>query len=111
MQKLDDHVEQALAQQQDEASSVPQPSKSQGDHNELSRAKVQEEIDSLKRKLQQRRLRNEETEGKSVAVAKERVTQCLRLNDRRPLDCWQEVEQFRREVDKVEAGFLGQVLD
>ena len=38
--------------------------------------------------------------------AKEKLVSCLRTNDRRPLDCWQEVETFKAEVGKLERSFI-----
>ena len=46
-----------------------------------------------------------------INKAKEKVVTCLRLNDRRPLDCWKEVEAFKREVGRLEGAFLGKVLE
>lgn len=48
---------------------------------------------------------------KGVVKAKDSVVKCLRENDRRPLDCWREVEAFKREVGRLEKGFLGRVWD
>ena len=47
---------------------------------------------------------------KGVEKAKEDVVKCLRINDRRPLDCWQEVEVFKKEVGRLEKDFLGRVI-
>lgn len=44
-----------------------------------------------------------------VEKAKEKVVQCLRVNDRRPLDCWQEVEEFKKEVGRLEQAFVQRV--
>ena len=41
-----------------------------------------------------------------VEKAKESLVTCLRTNDRRPLDCWQEVETFKAEVGKLEKAFI-----
>ena len=41
-----------------------------------------------------------------VGKAKESLVSCLRTNDRRPLDCWQEVENFKAEVGKLEKTFI-----
>lgn len=38
--------------------------------------------------------------------AREELVACLRTNDRRPLDCWQEVEGFKREVGRLERKFI-----
>ena len=56
-------------------------------------------------------MREEVVGDKEVEMAKEKVVQCLRVNDRRPLDCWREVEGFKREVGRLERGFLGRVVD
>ncbi len=73
--------------------------------------KVQEEIEKLKGKLKERQLKEDIMKDKEVNKAKEGVVACLRLNDRRPLDCWKEVETFRREVGRLEEAFLGRVLE
>lgn len=41
-----------------------------------------------------------------VERAKDQVVACLRKNDRRPLDCWQEVETFKAEVVRLERSFV-----
>ncbi len=41
---------------------------------------------------------------------RQNVISCLRLNDRRPLDCWKEVEAFKREVRKMEESYVASVL-
>merc|ERR1711939_1077219 len=72
-----------------------------------SHASVAREIMDLKAKLEQRK--RSEKASPEVEKAKESMVQCLRLNDRRPLDCWQEVEQFKREVGRLERGFVDKV--
>lgn len=79
---------------------------------DLGRASVAREIEGLKEKLKGRRL----TEGvvgdmSEVRTVKDRLVKCLRDNDRRPLDCWEEVAQFKREVARLERGFLGKVME
>ncbi|KAF2209310.1 hypothetical protein CERZMDRAFT_100513 [Cercospora zeae-maydis SCOH1-5] len=65
---------------------------------------VSKEIMDLRQKLEQRKKR--EKVPVEVEKAKEGLVQCLRHNDRRPLDCWQEVDAFRREVGKLEQAFI-----
>ncbi|KAI7457425.1 hypothetical protein KC357_g2324 [Hortaea werneckii] len=72
-----------------------------------SHASVAQEIMDLKTKLEQRK--RTDKASPEVEKAKESMVQCLRLNDRRPLDCWQEVEQFKREVGRLERGFVEKV--
>ena len=76
----------------------------------MSRDKVQKEIDTLKEKLGKRQLREDVVNDKAVEKAKAEVVSCLRINDRKPLDCWQEVETFKKEVGRLEGQFLGRVL-
>ncbi|RMY17048.1 hypothetical protein D0867_06309 [Hortaea werneckii] len=68
---------------------------------------VAKEIMDLKTKLEQRK--RTDKASPEVEKAKESMVQCLRMNDRRPLDCWQEVEQFKREVGRLERGFVEKV--
>lgn len=45
-----------------------------------------------------------------VEKAKEDLVQCLRMNDRRPLDCWKEVEEFKSQVGLLEKAFVEKSL-
>ena len=72
---------------------------------------MQEEIEKLKGMLKERQLKEDIMNDKGVSKAREGIVACLRLNDRRPLDCWKEVETFKREVGRLEGAFLGRVLD
>lgn len=69
---------------------------------------MQTEIDQLREKLDGRKKLIEVDE--SVERARADVVSCLRLNDRRPLDCWKEVEGFKREVAKLEETFVDRVV-
>ncbi|RMZ81337.1 hypothetical protein DV738_g2148, partial [Chaetothyriales sp. CBS 135597] len=70
--------------------------------------KVQAEIERLKKELGQRKVLKELP--RDVEKARNDVVACLRLNDRRPLDCWKEVELFKREVKKLEDEFVSRLL-
>ena len=65
---------------------------------------MSQEIADLKKKLEGRRKVEQVDEG--VKKAKEELVQCLRVNDRRPLDCWKEREAFKREVGRLEREFV-----
>ncbi|KAK4508025.1 hypothetical protein PRZ48_001761 [Zasmidium cellare] len=65
---------------------------------------VEKEIMDLRAKLDARK--KVEQVPVEVEKAKESLVQCLRTNDRRPLDCWQEVEQFKQQVGKLEQAFI-----
>lgn len=69
---------------------------------------VSKEIEALRAKLQERRQVRELPEG--VEAARSEVVRCLRENDRRPLDCWKEVENFKEQVRRVEKGWVDKVI-
>jgi altered-inheritance-of-mitochondria protein 13 len=86
--------------------------------------KVQQEIEKLKQTLGQRKVLKELPKDVESAYVRplnstlavltrhrrQDVISCLRLNDRKPLDCWKEVEVFKREVRKMEENYVSSVL-
>ncbi|KAJ5456436.1 hypothetical protein N7530_011710 [Penicillium desertorum] len=75
---------------------------------DISRDSVATEIEQLRSKLDGRRKLVELDDG--VAKARSDVTSCLQLNDRRPLNCWEEVDAFKREVARMEAAFVDRIV-
>jgi len=75
--------------------------------NDTSSDSVKKEIESLRKKLEERK--KVESMDSAVEKARNEVVGCLRLNDRRPLDCWKEVEDFRNEVGRLEREFVKRV--
>lgn len=73
-----------------------------------TRHEVSKAIENLRAKLEDRRKVRPLPE--SVERARNEVTRCLRENDRRPLDCWREVEAFKEEVRKLEKGWVDKVI-
>jgi altered-inheritance-of-mitochondria protein 13 len=73
-----------------------------------SRDFVNKEVEALKKKLESRRKVREIPD--SVESARSDVVRCLRDNDRRPLDCWKEVETFKEEVRRLEKGWVDKVV-
>ncbi|KAJ4311395.1 hypothetical protein N0V94_007963 [Neodidymelliopsis sp. IMI 364377] len=75
---------------------------------DMSRTSVTKEIEQLRAKLEQRkRLEQVDTD---LNKAKDDVVTCLRMHDRRPLDCWKEVETFKREVGRLEKEFVEKTI-
>ncbi|KND89891.1 MICOS complex subunit mic19 [Tolypocladium ophioglossoides CBS 100239] len=72
-----------------------------------TRFSVGKEVEELRRKLEERKQVRALPDG--VENARSEVIRCLRENDRRPLDCWQEVENFKAEVKKLEKGWVDKV--
>ncbi|CAZ86098.1 unnamed protein product [Tuber melanosporum] len=75
-----------------------------GDTKGLSREQVQAEIDALKERLE-RMPRMIKIDGE-VERARGEVVKCLRLNDRTPLDCYKEVEEFKNQTRRMEKEFV-----
>lgn len=69
---------------------------------------VSKEVEALRAKLEERRKVRQLPD--SVEAARTEVVRCLRENDRRPLDCWREVEQFKEEVRRLEKGWVDKVI-
>ncbi|KAL1304731.1 hypothetical protein AAFC00_003676 [Neodothiora populina] len=74
-----------------------------------SHGSVNKEVADLRAKLERRRQRDDATD-KGVEGAKDELVKCLRLKDRRPLDCWEEVEKFKGEVARLEQKFVDKAL-
>ena len=75
---------------------------------DMSRTSVTKEIEQLRAKLEQRK-KLEQVDA-DLNKAKEDVVTCLRMHDRRPLDCWKEVETFKREVGRLEKEFVERTI-
>ncbi|OLN96547.1 MICOS complex subunit mic19 [Colletotrichum chlorophyti] len=73
-----------------------------------SHESVAKEIEALRAKLAERKKIRDLPEG--VETARSNVVRCLRENDRRPLDCWKEVEAFKEEVKRLEKGWVEKVV-
>ncbi|TIC95986.1 MICOS complex subunit mic19 [Colletotrichum higginsianum] len=69
---------------------------------------VAREIEALRAKLAERKKVRDLPDG--VEAARSEVVRCLRENDRRPLDCWKEVEAFKEEVKRLEKGWVEKVV-
>ncbi|KAF2655769.1 hypothetical protein K491DRAFT_657652 [Lophiostoma macrostomum CBS 122681] len=75
---------------------------------DMSRDSVTKEIEALRTKLDARK--KLEQADPSLNKAKENVVACLRMHDRRPLDCWKEVETFKKEVGRLEKDFVEKTI-
>ncbi|KAG5939571.1 hypothetical protein E4U59_003041 [Claviceps monticola] len=65
------------------------------------------EVDELRQKLEQRKAIGEMPA--ELDRARSDVIRCLREHDRRPLDCWQEVESFKAGVRELERRWVDKV--
>ena len=78
------------------------------DENSTSQYTVSKEIEAMRQKLEARKQVRDLPD--SVDGARNEVIRCLREHDRRPLDCWQEVENFKAEVKKLEKSWVEKVV-
>jgi MICOS complex subunit MIC19 len=69
---------------------------------------VSKEIEELQKKLAGRK--KLEQIDPAVEKARADLVQCLRINDRRPLDCWEQREAFKREVGRLEKQFVQRTI-
>lgn len=89
--------------------SAAKKGKSAGDAlRDLGRESVQNDVQELRKKLAQRKKLTDIDEN--VEKAKSEVIRCLRENDRRPLDCYKEVEKFKEEVRKMEGVWVEKIV-
>jgi MICOS complex subunit MIC19 len=105
LRRLQQEEDQRLKELTDKLASAP------GDESKqpsLTRHEVSKEVQALRAKLEQRKGVREVPEP--VEAARGDVVRCLRENDRRPLDCWREVERFKEEVRRLEKGWVEKVI-
>lgn len=69
---------------------------------------VNGEIEALRTKLEGRSKLMKLDDG--VEKAKNGMVSCLRIHDRRPLDCWREVEEFKSQVARMEEAFVDRIV-
>ncbi|KAL1859742.1 hypothetical protein Daus18300_009464 [Diaporthe australafricana] len=107
LRKLQQQEDARLGELTDKLASTGSPD---DDNNKpsVNRHEVSKEVASLRLKLEQRKGVREVPEG--VETARGEVVRCLRENDRRPLDCWREVERFKEEVRRLEKGWVEKVI-
>jgi MICOS complex subunit MIC19 len=94
---------EALAAAHDKIASAEVPA----EDNSASRFTVGKQVDDLRKLLEGRK--QVRALPDEVEAARGDVVRCLTTNDRRPLDCWQEVEKFKAEVKKLESTWVDKI--
>ncbi|POS69316.1 hypothetical protein DHEL01_v212290 [Diaporthe helianthi] len=105
LRKLQQEEDKRLGELTDKLASAPGDDSKQPS---VTRHEVSKEVQALRAKLEQRKGVREVPEA--VEAARGDVVRCLRENDRRPLDCWREVERFKEEVRRLEKGWVEKVI-
>ncbi|CAJ2503927.1 Uu.00g113210.m01.CDS01 [Anthostomella pinea] len=106
LKKLSAEESAALKTAQEKASEVL--SQEEGKETGLSNQAVSKEVEALRARLDKRKQLR--TLPESVETARGEVVRCLMEKDRRPLDCWKEVEAFKEEVRRLERGWVEKVV-
>ena len=101
-------AESSLTEKLSDATSSSSTLAEKQKQKDMSRDSVTKEIEALKKKLESRKKIEQADPG--VNKAKEEVVACLRMHDRRPLDCWKEVETFKKEVGRLEKEFVEKTI-
>ena len=101
-------LEAARLRETQEKLSEPADQASEAGGQPLSSHAVSKEVEKLRTKLEGRKKVRELPEA--VETARSEVVRCLRENDRRPLDCWREVERFKEEVRRLEGAWVDKVV-
>ncbi|KAI5803401.1 hypothetical protein DFH27DRAFT_555620 [Peziza echinospora] len=76
----------------------------------LNRQSLQEKVEGLKRRLSSVPAPEERPEDPEIVNTRQAVVNCLRINDRRPLDCYAEIERFKGVARKREKEFVVSVV-
>ncbi|KAI1812251.1 DUF1690-domain-containing protein [Poronia punctata] len=104
LKKLSSQESAALKAAAEKASEVTETEA----QTKTDRQTVSAEVEALRARLDKRKQLRPLPE--TVEKARGDVVRCLLENDRRPLDCWQEVEAFKEEVRRLEKSWVDKVV-
>ncbi|KAI1405163.1 DUF1690-domain-containing protein [Hypoxylon fuscum] len=107
LRKLEAQESAALKAAQDKITELV-PVDEADPRQQLGRDAVSKEVEALRARLHKRKQLKPLPDA--VEQARGDVVRCLRDNDRRPLDCWKEVEAFREEVRRLEKSWVEKVV-
>jgi len=71
-----------------------------------SSASLREDVEEVRRRVERFQKRWEELGVHGAESAREGVVKCYKDHPKRPLDCWREVEEFRKQVSALEQRFV-----
>ncbi|KAI1211871.1 DUF1690-domain-containing protein [Annulohypoxylon truncatum] len=108
LRKLEAQESALLKAAQEKIASAVPDAKDEAADQQRSRQAVSKEVEALRARLDKRKQLRPVPE--SVELARGEVVKCLMEHDRRPLDCWKEVEAFKEEVRRLEKGWVDKVV-
>ncbi|KAK7972795.1 hypothetical protein PG996_007015 [Apiospora saccharicola] len=100
--------ESAALQEAYKKAAAEDEQKLKDENDSKNRHTVSKEVEALRTRLDKRKQLRVLPD--SIERARTGVLECLRDNDRRPLNCWQEVENFREEVRRLEKEWVDKVV-
>lgn len=106
LRKLQDKENAALKAAQQKAAEISEKEEKDAQSQNSSKI-VSKEVETLRSRLEKRKQVKELPE--SVERTRSELVSCLIENDRRPLNCWKEVEAFKEEVRRLEKGWVDKV--
>ena len=107
LKKLQAKENDALKAAREKAAEITKADEEKAAQAQSSRDAVSKEVQTLRARLEKRKQVKELPE--SVEKTRSEVVRCLIENDRRPLNCWKEVEAFKEEVRRLEKGWVDKV--
>lgn len=108
LRALQSHEAAAVKDVREKLNAEEPPAAAAGEDDGRTSYKVSKEIEALRARLEDRKQVKELPED--VEAARSSVVRCLRENDRRPLNCYEEVEKFKAEVRRLEKGWVDRTL-
>ncbi|KAK8073850.1 hypothetical protein PG994_004749 [Apiospora phragmitis] len=108
LKKLEKSESAALKAAYEKATTAADDGDGQQQDGGKNRHTVSKEVEALRARLDKRKQLRVLPD--SVERARTGVLECLRDNDRRPLNCWQEVENFREQVRQLEKEWVDRVV-
>jgi MICOS complex subunit MIC19 len=108
LKKLSGEAATVLHKATERATAVSDDEARQQEAAHASKQAVSKEVEALRARLEKRKQLRELPE--SVERARSAVVQCLIANDRRPLNCDDEVQAFKEEVRRLEKAWVDKVV-
>ncbi|KAF8470774.1 hypothetical protein BDZ91DRAFT_718950 [Kalaharituber pfeilii] len=113
-QREDQVLQQVSSLPPDDSASLIRPAGAEAeDPLALSRHSLQAKIDQIRERFQKQvgaEAGSVGVEDEEVRRAREDVVRCLRGNDRRPLECSEEVQRFRKVAESKGRKWVGDVV-
>ncbi|CDO91988.1 unnamed protein product [Kluyveromyces dobzhanskii CBS 2104] len=99
--KLADLESEALKEFETKLRSSILPDDSKTESDKLSATLVNDKVDQLKNRLSKLQESHKSKSTENITKSKKTLTECLLKNKEKPLNCYDEVEQFKKSVLEI----------